>query len=69
MSELDDDNCENEQKSCRVLPENNDHGHIGLSVHLVTAELGDHLEELGEEMSDTNPSFGLVQAEYLEESC
>ena len=51
------------------LPENNDHGHIGLSVHLVTAELGDHLEELGEEMSDTNPSFGLVQAEYLEESC
>ena len=45
------------------LPENDDHGHIGLSVHLVTAELCDDLEESGEELSDSNPPLGLVQAE------
>ena len=40
MSELDPHNCVNV-----ILPENHDHRHVGLSVHLVTAELGDHLGE------------------------
>ena len=40
-----------------VLPENHYHGHICLSVHLVTAELGDHLEEPGDQLNDSSPQF------------